>query len=72
MLVGDFGRNVRQKSVRAHDHFGNKYEATILKRQSNGEKIFAFRSSVSSHVNEHLLLMYCSTHHGNPCANELH
>ena len=30
VFVGDLDRNVGRKSVQAHDHFGNKYEATIL------------------------------------------
>ena len=30
VFVGDLDRNMGRKSVPAHDHFGNKYEATIL------------------------------------------
>ena len=30
VFAGDLDRNVGRKSVRAHDHFGNKYEATLL------------------------------------------
>ena len=35
VFVGDLDRNVGRKSVPDHNHFGNKYEATSTRQQSN-------------------------------------